>query len=350
MVRLKPLREQTIIITGASSGIGLATAQAAVRRGASALLVARNGQALEAVARGLANDAGEVRICVVDVAETGSAKRIAQVALKEFGGFDCWVSCAAVSSYGTLEQIGLVEQRRTMDVNYFGMLEGNLAALEHLRTRSAGSIINVGSILSDRAVIEQPGYCAAKAAVRSLTESLRMDIERESLPISVTLIKPGGIHTPFPEHARNHMSKTPRIPPPLYSAQLVADAILFAAEHPRRQIYVGGLGFGLSVLARLFPRTTDLIMEASFIRGQQSDERGDSAARDNLFEPKLDGRIDGTQQFRTRQSSLFLQAQKYPAVAVALVAGLAVSATALRSRKMDRGRAERRELAREPTG
>ena len=324
---LKPLAEQVIVITGASSGNGLATAREAVRRGARVVLVARNGPALEKIAAELGENAVA---CAEDVADEGAANRIATAAIKAFGGFDSWVNCAAVTSYGSLEQLGLAEQRRAFDVDYFGMLQGSLVAVDHLRGRGGGAIVNVGSVLSDRAVIKQPAYSAAKAAVRSMTENLRMDVEREGLPISVTLIKPTGIHTPFPEHGRNHMEEPPRIPQVMYDPDLVADAILFAAEHPRRQIYVGGAGFIESLLARLFPRVTDRIMELSLVRAQQSDEdAGDPAMRDNLYEPKKDGLVEGTQDFRVKRWSLFLEAQKRPKTAAAIIGGVGLAVSAL---------------------
>lgn len=332
--KLKPLSEQAIVITGASSGIGLATAQEAVRRGASVLLVARNKPALEAIANDLRSKGGKVAVSVADVADDGAADRIAAAATQAFGGFDTLVNGAAVTSYGTLEQLGLAEQRRILDVAYFGMLQGSLTALRHLRRRGGGAIINIGSILSDRAVIKQPAYSAAKAAVRAMTESLRMDIDREGLPISVTLIKPTGMHTPFPEHGRNHMDEPPRTPQVVYGPELVANAVLFAAEHPRRQIYVGGVGFTLSLLARLFPRITDRIMELSFVSVQQSPEDpGDPEARDNLFEPKKDGRVEGTQRGFVKRSSLFLEAQKHPLAAAAVIGGAALGTAALLTRR-----------------
>ncbi len=331
--RLKSLDEQVIVITGASSGNGLATAREAVRRGAAVVLAARNERALKEIRRNFKRAGGRVAICAIDVAEQGAADIIAEVATDVFGGFDTWVNDAAVTSYGTLEQLGMTEQRRIFDVNYFGMLQGCLTAIKHFRSRGGGAIINLGSVLSDRALIKQPAYCAAKAAVRALTESVRMDVEREGLPISVTLIKPSGIHTPFPEHGRNHMDAPPRTPQIIYGPELVADAILFAAEHSRRQIYVGGYGFTLSLLAWLFPRPTDRIMEWLLVRTQQStDEPGDPRARDNLFEPRKDGSVEGSQDFAVKRWSLFLQAQKHPLIAAGILGSGLVAAGASRRR------------------
>lgn len=340
-VRLKPITDQTIVITGGSSGIGLATARAAVRKGAAVVLAARNGTALDAIAEELRSSGGRVATCAVDITQEDAAEQIAGVARKSFGGFDSWVNAAAVTSYGSLEQLGMGEHRRVFDVDYFAMLQANLVALDHLRHRGGGAIINIGSVLSDRAAIKQPAYCAAKAAVRSLTDSLRMDIERQGLPISVTLIKPTGIHTPFAEHARNHMEEPPRIPQIMYDPDLVADAILFAAEHPRRQIYVGGAGITQTLLAQLFPRLTDRIMELALVRAQQSpSEPGDPAMRDNLFEPRKDGLEEGTQDFAVKRWSLSLQAQKHPLAATAIGAAAVLAIGAALGNRAAPGRRE----------
>jgi len=310
-VRLKPIDRQTIVITGATSGNGLATAEDAVARGAAVVLAARNLEALEEVAVRLRIGGARVAVCAADVSDPAEIERIAETALSHFGGFDSWVNNAAAATYGTMEQVTLEDHRRIFDVNYFGVLYGSLAAARHLRARGGGAIINLGSVLSDRAMILQGPYSASKAAVQAATDALRMELERDGAPLSVTLIKPAAIHTPYPEHAKNYMDAPPRLPPPLYDPRLVADAILFACEHPRRQLYVGGGGYAISLAGRVAPRLTDLAMEAVGVGSQQApDDPGASDRRDNLHQPRSDGTIDGAQDQSVRRTSFLLQAQK----------------------------------------
>jgi NAD(P)-dependent dehydrogenase (short-subunit alcohol dehydrogenase family) len=311
--RLKPLDQQTIVITGASSGNGLATAREAVRRGAAVILAARNAEALNRVRDELTARGGRVAICPADVAVDEDVERIAETAISTFGGFDSWVNDAAAATYGPMDEVPMEDHRRVFDVNYFGLLKGSLVAARHLRTRGGGAIVNVGSVLSYRAMILQGPYSASKHAVQAATDALRMELERDEAPVSVTLIKPGSIDTPYPEHARNYMGAPPRLPPPLYDPKLVADAILFACEHPRRQVYVGGGGYLISLMGRLAPRATDKIMEAVGVGSQQKPgDPGEPAMRDNLYEPRSDGRERGAQDVHVRQTSLLLEAQKGP--------------------------------------
>lgn len=333
-MRLKPLAEQVIVITGASSGNGLATALLAARRGASVVLVARNAEALETIRDRILADGGRAVAVVADVANADEVERIAERAVEAFGGFDSWVNNAAAGIYGTLEQVPLADHRRVFDVNYFGTLHGSLVASRHLRRRGCGAIINVGSILGDRTIVEQGPYAATKHALQALTDTLRMELEREGAGISVTLVKPGGCGTPYPEHARNYMDVPPRIPQPLYHPEVIGDAILFACATPRRTLYIGVGGLLSSLAGQVAPRTTDRVMEAVGRRMQQHHQAPEDAdKRDNLYAPRDDGEVCTDQKVAMRRHSLVVQAQKHPGSALAgLALAGAVLAGALRRR------------------
>ena len=323
-IKLKSLRDQVIVITGASSGNGLATALEAVTRGAAVVIAARNGLALEKITDELRASGGRAEICVADVSIEADVERIAETALTRFGRIDSWVNNAAAATYGATEQVTVADHRRVFDVNYFGTLLGCRIAARHLRAGGGGAIVNIGSILGDRSIVEQGPYCATKHAVQALTDVLRMELERDSAGISVTLIKPGAIDTPYPEHARNYMEEPARLPPPLYDPALVADAVLFACATPKRVIYVGGAGLLSSLAGQVAPRLTDLAMETiGRVMQQKPDQPGREAMRDNLYEPREDGDTHGSQNVMVRRTSLALQVQKLPLGLPLAIAGAA---------------------------
>lgn len=330
---LLPLEEQVMVITGASSGIGLVTARAAARRGARVVLVARNRHDLDAAVEQIRGEGGRALQAVADVADEQAVEGVASFAIREFGAIDTWVNNAAVSMYGRLSELSVPDMRRQMDVNYWGQVYGARAALRHMRRRG-GAIINVGSALSDRAIPLQGGYCAAKHALKAFTDTLRMEVEEAGLPIAVTLVKPASIDTPFFDKARTCLGVEPQPVPPVYAPEVVAEVILHAAEKPLRELIAGGAGVKLSA-ARFAPRLADAYMKRWTFTAQRTDTPV-GGRPDNLHAPVAD---DGGERGRnwkghTRATSLYTRAALHPfaLTAAAGLAGLALVAGTKRSR------------------
>jgi NAD(P)-dependent dehydrogenase (short-subunit alcohol dehydrogenase family) len=302
-VNLKDINEQVIVITGASSGIGLATALAAARRGARLVLNSRDEPDLQTVVERI-RAAGGVAVHVSgDVADPTTAQRLAEQALAEFGRIDTWVNNAGVSAYGRIEDVSLEDARRIFETNYWGVVHGSLAALPQLRA-NGGALINVGSILSDTGYPLQGHYTASKHAVKGFTDSLRLEVEESGAPVAVTLIQPAAIDTPYPEHAKSYLGVEPKHMPPVYAPEVVADAILHCASHPERDVLVGGSGKVFAASEKFAPRLFDRMKQATGFAGQHSDipDRGE----DTLHAPRRgDARVYGNYPGRVRQSSLY---------------------------------------------
>ncbi|HYD68873.1 SDR family oxidoreductase [Azospirillum sp.] len=336
-VHLKPIEEQVIVITGATSGIGLVTARMAAAQGAHVVLAARDRDALAQVAEEIRHDGGTAVHCVADVADEEAMRRVADTAIRAFGGFDTWVNNAGVSIYGRIEEISMEDHRRLFETNYWGTVIGSLVALRHLR-QHGGALINVGSVVSERAIPLQGPYSATKHAVKGFTDALRMEVETDGAPVSVSLIKPATIDTQFEEHGKNTMDSEPVNPPPVYAPELVAQAILHAAQTPVRDLIVGGSGKLFQWGERYMPRLTDRVMERFVTRYQRSggprQEHGDS-----LWHPSGHDHEEraGRHSF-VRETSVYTQAQMHPWVTTAVFAGLGALAVAAYAGKLPTGR------------
>ena len=274
----KPIREQVIVITGATSGIGLATAKLAAKRHAKLVLAARNGEELARLQRELETPSGGVAFMEADVGKRGDIETIASMAQTSFGGFDTWVNNAGQTIYGRLDEVSDEDHERLFQVNFWGTVYGSLVAVEHLKVHG-GTLINVGSIMSDFAIPLQGMYSASKHAIRGFTDALRMELEAVNAPVNVTLIKPAAIDTPLPGRARNYMSGEPMLPPPTYKPHEVALAILSAATEVRRDVYVGGVGKMMSMVAGASPHLFDTLAPVMMRAQKQTEAPRNPAGR-----------------------------------------------------------------------
>lgn len=308
MRRTKPMSQQVIVITGASSGIGRATARMAAERGARVVLAARNAVDLADAVDQIQTAGGRAAYVTADVGDPEQVELIAMGAIAEFGAIDTWVNNAGVSIYGRLMDVEVSDMRRQFDVNFWGTVYGSRAAIRHLR-QSGGTLINVASAAADRAIPLQGAYAASKHAVKAFTDALRMELEEEGVPVAVSLVKPGSIATPLFEKARTLLAHEPQPIPPVYAPEVAAAAILECAERPVRELVVGGMGKVLS------------LMEKNSFEAQSNDVPVTRDREDNLYFPvEHDGGEQGRNwSGRTRRTSVYTWAALHPArVAVAV--------------------------------
>ena len=322
--KLKPLDQQVVVLTGASSGIGWATALALAERGATVFGVARNEEALRKLTAEVEAKGGRAGHHVADVGVQAEVAAAAHACTARFGGFDAWINDAGASIYGKLWETPIEDHRRLFETNYWGVVYGSLTAVEHLRSKG-GKLINVGSVLSDFSIPEQGAYCAAKHAVKGFTNALREELVSAKVPVSLTLIKPSAISTPFPEHAVSYMDTPGKLPPPLYAPELVAEAILHALEHAGvRELTVGSAGKAQTLMFNWAPWLAEPLfgLVGPLMQQEKSEVHG---GKINLHEAGTGGRARGTDRF-VRKTSLFLQAQKKPATSAAVAGGVLAAA------------------------
>ena len=320
-VRQKQVKDQVIVITGASSGIGLATAKEAAARGARVVLNSRDPVDLARAVEQIREDGGEAVMHVGDVADRAAMSTLADTAVDAFRRIDTWINNAGVSIYGEIREVDLLDARRLFDTNYWGVVNGSLVAVDHLE-KFGGTLINVGSVLSETGYPLQGHYSASKHAVKGFTDSLRLELEKKGSPIQVTLIQPAAIDTPYPEHARNYMDADPKHQAPVYSPQIVADAILACAEKPHRNLRVGGAAKMFTAMEKMAPGLADKQKMSAF-DAQKSDRPPHREGA--LYRPVSgDLAVRGNYPGRVRKSSLYTRGALHPMAAVMSVAAVGV--------------------------
>jgi NAD(P)-dependent dehydrogenase (short-subunit alcohol dehydrogenase family) len=286
----QPIDEQVIVVFGASSGIGRATALAALARGAAVVAAGRDRQALDALAA--EGPDGRVLVCVADAADPQQVVAVAEAAVAEHGRMDTWAHVAGIGAYGRFEDMEPDELRRVMEVDLLGPMWGARAALPHLR-RSGGAYVVVSSELAKRSFPLASAYSAAKHGVNGFVEALRLEVERDGDGVTVTQIMPEAVATPFFDHARTRLGVRPAGPPPVTTPETVADKIQHAAEHGGRDVPVGAGARAQLALQRVSPRVMDAFSRATAFRLQRSEEPK-AAGDDALAEaPSGDARTEG---------------------------------------------------------
>jgi short-subunit dehydrogenase len=330
-----PLAGQVVVITGASSGIGLVTACKAAQAGARVFLIARDGETLGRVAEQIRAAGGQADWAVADVGDEAAVETAAQAAVNRFGGIDTWVNNAGVAIYADLLETPRDEHERLFRTNYWGVVNGAAAAVKRLRPRG-GAFITVGSIVSDMGTPVLGAYAASKHAVKGYLDSLRIELSREHAPISVTLIKPSGVGTPLNDHVANHMPGRPNIPRPVYAPELVAEAILYAAQRPVREITVGGVGRIQTLAAQwapgLFARLAGLVTSTLY------DSEASPETAVNLFAPRRNGLARSPRE-SGRAFSLYAWLRLHPGRSALALSAMAVFAGAVFASRGPRYRA-----------
>jgi NAD(P)-dependent dehydrogenase (short-subunit alcohol dehydrogenase family) len=290
-MRLKPVNQQIVVVMGASSGIGRATALAFASKGACVVASARNGKGLDTLVHEIRRKGGVAVAVVADVANADQVKHVAARAITEFGRIDTWVHVAAVSVWAPFQETHPSEWKRLIEVNLLGQVHGAQAALPHLRVEG-GALIHVSSVEAKISLPFSSAYAASKHGVAGFVDALRVELRREGAPVSVTQIMPAGINTPLTQNGLTRLGVEPRPPAPVYEPDLVARAIVYAAEHPVRDLVVGGAGIMALLAQRLSPRFVDeLLLRRMGFEARLTRKPRSPSAPNNLFEPTLDANL-----------------------------------------------------------
>jgi len=295
-VAKKPLHEQVLVVTGASSGLGRAIARKAGERGAKVVVTARNAQALDNCVAEIEGVGSEGLAAPGDVSGQAQVQRVVDAAVERFGRIDTYVANAIVTVYAEAERLEPDELRRVWDVNFFGVVYGYWAALPHLRS-SRGTFLHVSSALAYRGIPLQAAYCSSKAGLRAFLESARVEEQKAGTGVAISLVLPVAINTPQFDRDRQKIGYQPEPVPPIYQPEPFAASTLRCAEHPLRELPVSWGAQKLLWGQKLSPRAGDWILRRTGWKSQHTARRKPVDAPDNLFDtlpgdPGPRGRFD----------------------------------------------------------
>lgn len=278
-------RSEVVVVTGASAGIGRATARLFGEHGASVGLLARNEDGLQGARKEIEASGGKALALPTDVADAEQVEAAAQRVEEVFGPIDVWVNDAMTTVFSPLMDMTPEEFRRATEVTYLGYVYGTMAALKRMLPRDKGTIVQVGSALSYRAIPLQSAYCGAKFGIRGFTDSLRTELMHDGSNVHVTMVQLPGLNTPQFDHCRSKMPYHPQPVPPIFEPEVAADTIYWAAHHKRREMYVGTSSV-LTILGnKLAPWLADRYLARTAYGSQQTSEPVQGSYREgNLFE------------------------------------------------------------------
>jgi NAD(P)-dependent dehydrogenase (short-subunit alcohol dehydrogenase family) len=277
---------QTVVITGASAGIARATARLYGRRGANVALVARGKAGLEAAAADVRDNGGTPLVIPADVAEPDQVDAAAEQAEAELGPIDTWINVAFTSVFAPFTEISAAEFKRVTEVSYLGFVYGTMAALRYMKPRDYGTIVQVGSALSERSIPLQSAYCGAKHAINGFTESVRVELLHEHSGVHITVVQMPAVNTPQFSWVRSRLPRNPQPVPPIYEPELAARGVAFAADHPERKQYWVGDSTAATLLAQKFAAPLlDRYLARTGYDSQQTDQQASPGRPDNLWEP-----------------------------------------------------------------
>ena len=313
--------DRVVVITGASAGVGRATAKEFARAGAKLALIARDGESLERVKQEIGLPDARILLLPLDVSGADTLATAADMIEMELGPIDVWINDAMLTVFSPLSQMTPKEFARVTEVTYLGYVYGTMAALRHMRKRNRGTIIQIGSALAYRGIPLQAAYCGAKHAIRGFTNSLRAELLHEGSGINVTMVQLPAVNTPQFDWARTHLPHQPRPVPPVVQPEAVARAILKAVRKPRREYWLGLSTIKVILGSFTVPRFLDNYLARIGYKAQELKALTSLGRRDNLFSPVTDlHRTRGSFGKEARRSVVAVSGH---AVRTALVMGFA---------------------------